>query len=178
MKAATARKPKLRYPAGKQSHQARSLRRFMPEGLVDGMLRRFNGFAGQSQTPSATLAPLQTRFSANEFSVDSYKSIKDLHSERLALQRRRASARSTEVLHLDLETAQRNCIHRQQVNSEQEHEGIRCRKIRKGRLRRCSGTWPRLRAARTRTRYAHTVPTRSSTTRHEISPSCSPVTAW
>jgi NAD(P)-dependent dehydrogenase (short-subunit alcohol dehydrogenase family) len=45
VKAATARKPKLRYTAGKQSHQVRSLRRFMPEGLVDGMLRKFNGFS-------------------------------------------------------------------------------------------------------------------------------------
>lgn len=45
VKAATARKPKLRYSAGKQSHQVRSLRRFMPEGLVDGVLRKFNGFA-------------------------------------------------------------------------------------------------------------------------------------
>ena len=45
VKAATARKPKLRYSAGKQSHQVRSMRRFMPEGLVDGMLRKFNGFA-------------------------------------------------------------------------------------------------------------------------------------
>lgn len=45
VKAATARKPKLRYSAGKQSHQVRTLRRFMPEGLVDGMLRKFNGFA-------------------------------------------------------------------------------------------------------------------------------------
>jgi NAD(P)-dependent dehydrogenase (short-subunit alcohol dehydrogenase family) len=44
LKAATARKPKLRYSAGKQSRQVRSLRRFMPERLVDTVLRRFNGF--------------------------------------------------------------------------------------------------------------------------------------
>ena len=44
VKAATAKKPKLRYSAGKQSRQVRSLRRFMPERLVDRILRRFNGF--------------------------------------------------------------------------------------------------------------------------------------
>ena len=42
VKAATARKPKLRYSAGKQSSQVRSLRRFMPERLVDSILRKFN----------------------------------------------------------------------------------------------------------------------------------------
>jgi NAD(P)-dependent dehydrogenase (short-subunit alcohol dehydrogenase family) len=44
VKAATAPKPKLRYSAGKQSHQVRSLRRFMPEQLVDSILRKFNEF--------------------------------------------------------------------------------------------------------------------------------------
>lgn len=44
VKAATAKTPKLRYSAGKQSRQVRSLRRFMPERLVDGILRKFNGF--------------------------------------------------------------------------------------------------------------------------------------
>jgi short-subunit dehydrogenase len=44
VKAATALKPKLRYSAGKQSRQVRSLRRFMPERLVDGMLRKVNEF--------------------------------------------------------------------------------------------------------------------------------------
>jgi NAD(P)-dependent dehydrogenase (short-subunit alcohol dehydrogenase family) len=44
VKAATANKPKLRYSAGKQSGQVRTLRRFMPEGLVDRTLRKFNGF--------------------------------------------------------------------------------------------------------------------------------------
>ena len=44
VKAATAKKPKLRYSAGKQSSQVRSLRRFMPERLVDRILRKFNGF--------------------------------------------------------------------------------------------------------------------------------------
>lgn len=37
VKAATAWKPKLRYSAGKQSSQVRSLRRFMPERLVDSI---------------------------------------------------------------------------------------------------------------------------------------------
>ncbi len=44
VKAATARKPKLRYSAGKQSSQVRSLRRFMPERLVDSIMRKFNEF--------------------------------------------------------------------------------------------------------------------------------------
>jgi len=44
VRAATAGKPKLRYSAGKQSRQVRSLRRFMPERLVDSILRKFNGF--------------------------------------------------------------------------------------------------------------------------------------
>ena len=44
VKAATAAKPKLRYSAGKQSHQVRTLRRFMPERLVDSMLRKVNEF--------------------------------------------------------------------------------------------------------------------------------------
>ena len=44
VKAATAWKPKLRYSAGKQSSQVRSLRRFMPERLVDSILRKFNEF--------------------------------------------------------------------------------------------------------------------------------------
>ena len=44
VKAATARSPKLRYSAGKQSSQVRSLRRFMPERLVDSILRKFNEF--------------------------------------------------------------------------------------------------------------------------------------
>lgn len=44
LRAATDPKPKLRYSAGKQSSQVRSLRRFLPERLVDRALRRFNGF--------------------------------------------------------------------------------------------------------------------------------------
>ena len=40
---ATAARPKLRYPAGKQSSQVRALRRFMPEGVVDTILRKVNG---------------------------------------------------------------------------------------------------------------------------------------
>lgn len=43
VKAATARKPKLRYSAGKQSRQVRFLRRFLPEAIVDKALRDFNG---------------------------------------------------------------------------------------------------------------------------------------
>jgi NAD(P)-dependent dehydrogenase (short-subunit alcohol dehydrogenase family) len=43
VKAATAKTPKLRYAAGKQSRQVRLLRRFLPERLVDGILRKFNG---------------------------------------------------------------------------------------------------------------------------------------
>lgn len=45
VKAARAKTPKLRYSAGKQSSQVRSLRRFMPERLVDRMLRKVNGFS-------------------------------------------------------------------------------------------------------------------------------------
>ncbi|QBB70761.1 oxidoreductase [Pseudolysobacter antarcticus] len=44
VRAATARKPKLRYSAGKQSSQVRSVRRFMPERLVDSIMRKFNEF--------------------------------------------------------------------------------------------------------------------------------------
>lgn len=44
VKAATAKAPKLRYSAGKQSHQVRTLRRYMPESMVDKILRKFNGF--------------------------------------------------------------------------------------------------------------------------------------
>lgn len=43
VKAATAARPRLRYSAGKQSKQVRSLRRYMPEAFVDRMLRKFNG---------------------------------------------------------------------------------------------------------------------------------------
>ncbi len=43
VKAATAAKPKLRYSAGKQSTQVRSLRRYLPEAMVDHSLRKFNG---------------------------------------------------------------------------------------------------------------------------------------
>ena len=45
VKAATAKKPKLRYSAGKLSTQTRMLRRFMPERVVDKALRKFNEFA-------------------------------------------------------------------------------------------------------------------------------------
>jgi len=44
VKAATAKKPKLRYSAGKQSGRVRALRRYLPERMVDGILRKFNGF--------------------------------------------------------------------------------------------------------------------------------------
>jgi NAD(P)-dependent dehydrogenase (short-subunit alcohol dehydrogenase family) len=46
VRAATATRPKLRYSAGKQSRQVRSLRRFLPERFVDGMLRKFNQLPG------------------------------------------------------------------------------------------------------------------------------------
>lgn len=42
VRAATAKVPKLRYSAGKQSSQVRSLRRYLPERLVDRILRKFN----------------------------------------------------------------------------------------------------------------------------------------
>lgn len=42
--AAMATKPGLRYPAGKQSRQTSLLRRFMPRGLFDSVIRKFNGF--------------------------------------------------------------------------------------------------------------------------------------
>ncbi|ARO34277.1 short-chain dehydrogenase protein (plasmid) [Rhizobium sp. NXC14] len=45
VKAAAARKPKLRYSAGKQSSQVRALRRYLPEKMIDGILRKFNGFS-------------------------------------------------------------------------------------------------------------------------------------
>ncbi|PDS33108.1 oxidoreductase [Rhizobium phaseoli] len=44
VKAATAKKPKLRYSAGRQSRQVRSLRRYLPERLVDSLLRKVNEF--------------------------------------------------------------------------------------------------------------------------------------
>lgn len=43
--AATARTPRLRYSAGRQSRQVRSLRRFLPERLVDRILRRASGLS-------------------------------------------------------------------------------------------------------------------------------------
>lgn len=49
VRAATASDPKLRYSAGKQSSQVRALRRFMPERLVDSVLRKFNGLPAQIQ---------------------------------------------------------------------------------------------------------------------------------
>lgn len=44
VKAAMAANPRLRYSAGKQSQQVRALRRFMPERIVDNILRKVNGF--------------------------------------------------------------------------------------------------------------------------------------
>lgn len=44
VKAAIAAKPKLRYSAGKQSGQVRALRRYMPESVVDKILRKVNEF--------------------------------------------------------------------------------------------------------------------------------------
>ncbi|RDJ02732.1 oxidoreductase [Rhizobium grahamii] len=45
VKAAAAKRPKLRYSAGKQSSQVRALRRYLPEKMIDGILRKFNGFS-------------------------------------------------------------------------------------------------------------------------------------
>ena len=42
IRAATAKKPKLRYSAGKQSRQVSALRRFMPEWIVDRAFRKVN----------------------------------------------------------------------------------------------------------------------------------------
>jgi NAD(P)-dependent dehydrogenase (short-subunit alcohol dehydrogenase family) len=42
VEAATAKRPRLRYSAGKQSAQTRFARRFLPESMVDGVLRKFN----------------------------------------------------------------------------------------------------------------------------------------
>jgi NAD(P)-dependent dehydrogenase (short-subunit alcohol dehydrogenase family) len=42
VKAATAARPKLRYSAGRQSSQVRSLRRFLPEAVVDKIVRKVN----------------------------------------------------------------------------------------------------------------------------------------
>ncbi|MCI4591299.1 oxidoreductase [Sphingobium sp. BYY-5] len=44
VKAATAKKPRIRYSAGKQSTQVRALRRYLPERIIDGILRKVNGF--------------------------------------------------------------------------------------------------------------------------------------
>lgn len=44
VKAATAARPKLRYSAGKQSGQVRSLRRYLPEAVFDKIMRKFNEF--------------------------------------------------------------------------------------------------------------------------------------
>gem|GEM_PF-4072924 len=43
VKAATDKKPKLRYPAGKQTRQVSVLLRFGPERLVAKILRKGNG---------------------------------------------------------------------------------------------------------------------------------------
>lgn len=46
LKAATARRPKRRYTAGRQAGQVSWLRRFLPEAMVDRSLRKFNGLPG------------------------------------------------------------------------------------------------------------------------------------
>jgi NAD(P)-dependent dehydrogenase (short-subunit alcohol dehydrogenase family) len=60
LKAATDTKPKLRYSAGKQSRQVRALRRFLPERLFDGVIRKFNEFSPsapqESHHPDAATA--------------------------------------------------------------------------------------------------------------------------
>ncbi|GIU02808.1 oxidoreductase [Shewanella morhuae] len=44
VKAATDTKPSLRYSAGKQSGQVRALRRYLPSGIFDKIMRKFNEF--------------------------------------------------------------------------------------------------------------------------------------
>lgn len=44
VKAATAVKPSLRYSAGKQSCQVSAFRRYMPRGIFDKIMRKFNEF--------------------------------------------------------------------------------------------------------------------------------------
>ena len=44
VRAATATKPNLRYPAGKQSSQVSMLRRYLPRGVFDKIMRKFNEF--------------------------------------------------------------------------------------------------------------------------------------
>lgn len=44
VKAATASKPKLRYSAGKQSSQVCALRSYLPGGMFDKIMRKFNEF--------------------------------------------------------------------------------------------------------------------------------------
>lgn len=44
VKAATAKSPRLRYAAGKQSRQVSLMRRYLPASAVDKSLRKFNGF--------------------------------------------------------------------------------------------------------------------------------------
>lgn len=44
VRAATATKPNLRYPAGKQSSQVSMLRRYLPRGIFDKIMRKFNEF--------------------------------------------------------------------------------------------------------------------------------------
>ena len=61
VKAATAKKPKLRYSAGKQSRQIRSLRRFMPERLVDNILRKANGLLASGRDRRQSQSPIATR---------------------------------------------------------------------------------------------------------------------
>lgn len=44
VRAASAAKPKLRYPAGKQSNQLVTLRRFIPSAAFDNAVRKYYGF--------------------------------------------------------------------------------------------------------------------------------------
>ena len=44
--AATDKKPKQRYPAGKQARQLSKLRRFVPSGAFDKQMRKFNRLPG------------------------------------------------------------------------------------------------------------------------------------
>ena len=44
VKAATAARPRLRYPAGPQARQTSMVRRFMPQAMMDRFLHQYNGF--------------------------------------------------------------------------------------------------------------------------------------
>ncbi|TMB10616.1 MAG: hypothetical protein E6J65_27800 [Deltaproteobacteria bacterium] len=55
LEAATAEKPRLRYPVGKRAGLLAHLRRYLPESVFDGALRKQFGLdpAGGSRAPVA-----------------------------------------------------------------------------------------------------------------------------